>query len=193
MALTNLQDHPFARTDVGQIGQGTVVYKAKINGTDVKGFFIPLEGGLNISYNTDQQEFMVAGRVRNVSYQNPKMTATLDCIYAFGGPGAPATEQESEMDEALGLGSGTGSFRWRFRPGDKWEFRIDTDNTDRVYQSTDEPFPDFLNETLFIESGSAFSIPNTDRWNLNLSFMRYLNSAVMQSVKLSTLTGERIT
>lgn len=171
--------HPFQRTDIGLVAQGADIYKASRNGTAYNGLFVLLDAGVNMSYNTDMQEFLTAGRVRMASYQNPQQMISISCVYA-----------SNTMADALGTSNVGGSFRWVFRVGDIWRFWKSGDASDRG--GFDNTLNDFQNTNYFLESGSAANIPSTDRWNLNLQLKRYIDSAVMSSAKISSLTGEVI-
>lgn len=186
MALsTNL--HTAVRTDIGFVGQGSDIYTASINGgsakggVDIPGWFVPLDSGVSLSYQTDTQDFMVAGRVRMVSYQNPTVMISLDCVYAA-----------RTMAEALGLGT----YKWKSRIGDVWFFSVVTNAaraaSDRGNDTNNATIPDFLGRNLFLENGSSRQIPSTDRWSLSLQFKAYLDSPVQNSPKYSTLNGRVI-
>ena len=181
MAL-NKNLHPFQRTDIGRVAQGADIYKASVNGDTYNGLFVLLDAGINMSYNTDMQEFLTAGRVRMVSYQNPQQSISISCVYA-----------SNTMADALGTANIAGAFRWRFRVGDIWRFWKSggaQGASDRG--GFDTTLNDFQNTNYFLESGSAANIPSTDRWNLNLQLKRYIDSAVMNSAKISSLTGETV-
>lgn len=173
--------HTAVRTDIGFVAQGSDVYTASINGTAMPGYFVPLDSGVSLSYQTDTQDFLVAGRVRMVSYQNPTAMISLDCVYA-----------SASMNEALGLGT----YKWKSRIGDLWQFSVETRSarggSDRGNATNNKTIPDFLGRGLFLENGTSRQIPSTDRWSLSLQFKVYLDSPVMESPKYSTLTGDVI-
>ena len=172
--------HPFQRTDIGLVAQGADIYKASRNGRIFPGLFVLLDAGVNMSYNTDMQEFLTAGRVRMVSYQNPQMMVSVSCVYAGQG--------NTAMSEALGVSNLTNAFRWEFNVGDIWRFVKDASESDRgaVGNGT---LQDFLGQDFFLENGTAANIPSTDRWNLNIQLKRYIGSPVMSAPKRSSLTG----
>ena len=180
----NANLHPSVRQDgIGFVAQGSDVYTAKINnGPQLAGYFVPLDSGVSVSYQTDTQDFLVAGRVRMVSYQNPTAMISFDCVYA--GP---------SMNEARGLGT----YKWKTRIGDVWVFSSETKlartGSDRGNLTNDASIPDFLGTRLFLENGTSRQVPSTDRWSLSLQFKIYLDSPVMGSNKYSSLTGGVVT
>ena len=106
MALS-LRNHPKVRTSVGVPLIGGDVYKASINGTTLIGWFVPLQGGLSVSYSNDVSRHKKDGWVSLVDYDSPMYSITLNCMYSTG-----------DIGPARGRGSVSGAIRnWGFNPG----------------------------------------------------------------------------
>ena len=178
---------PFNRSKIGQVAHGADIYTVQLNDTtDIEGYFLVVEGGIRVSKQADMQDFMVDGIVQMVSYQNPQVTISIDCIYAVGGTTAVTTEQTANMRKALGI---NGNFKWNLEVGDKWKWNVHKQASPRGNVADDKSIPDFLDQPLFLESGSSLQIPQSEKWQMSLQFKIYKDSLVMDSRKVNSLTG----
>ena len=94
MAL-KLPKHQTVRTSVGLPLMGGDVYCARIDNVPIRGWFVPLEGGLTVRYSNNITRHKKDGWVVMVDYDEPMYTATLQCMYTLGWKAGPLNNAPS--------------------------------------------------------------------------------------------------
>ena len=206
MALSTNR-HPQLRTNAGAPRYGCDIFKASINGVVISGWFIPLQGGVSVTYSNEISKYKRDGFTTIVDYDDPMISLTLSCIYSVGiSPGRAVTATGGFSNPAgttyydpHGTSIPAGAVRntptqTPTRSSSEtnaidvgvpnWAFGIGdvwrfSVDTAMSDRGPASPPTDFTVHDLLLEPGTSWTQPANGFWQLRLNFVTLLYSAAM--------------